>query len=84
MYLSVNKISVINQYGIFMYSNQNLPSLINPLVCFLNTKGHAALDRNPGLGYNTLLLRLIPEDIYYACLHRQFHPLPGFLHSQTA
>ena len=26
-------------------------------------RGHAALDRNPGSGYNTLLLRLIPGDL---------------------
>ena len=36
--------------------------LINPLWCFFGSQGHVALDRNPGPGYNTLLLRLIPGD----------------------
>ena len=31
----------------------------NPLLCFFDIEGHVALDRNPGPGYNTLLLRLI-------------------------
>ena len=35
--------------------------------------GYAALDRN--LGPDTLLLRLIPRDLYNACPHRQFHTL---------
>ena len=30
--------------------------MINPLECFFNIKGHAALDRNPGLEYNSLLV----------------------------
>ena len=47
-------------------------------------EGHVALDRNPGPGYNTLLLRLIPEDLLSACPHRQFHTLPGLLDSQAA
>ena len=34
---------------------------------------HAALDRNQ-----------YPSDLYSACPHRQFHKLPGFLHSQAA
>ena len=32
-------------------------SLINPLECFSCIEGHVALDRNPGPGYDTLLLR---------------------------
>ena len=52
----------------------------NPLQCFFSSEGHVALDRNPGPGYNTLLLRLIP-DLLSACPHRQFHTLPGLLDS---
>ena len=51
---------------------------------FYSSEGHAALDRNPGPGYNTLLLRFIPEDLLSACPHRQFHTLPGLLDSQAA
>ena len=35
--------------------------LFNPLF---GIKGHVALDRNPGLGYNTLNLLLIQGDFY--------------------
>ena len=28
----------------------------NPLLCFFGSEGHVALDRNPGTGYDTLLL----------------------------
>ena len=52
--------------------------------CFFGIEGRAALDRNPGLGYNTLLFRLIPGDLYSACPHRQFCKLPGLLYSQAA
>ena len=52
--------------------------LINPSECLFDMENHAALDRNLGPGYNTLLLRLIPEDLYSACSHRQFHTLSGF------
>ena len=27
------------------------------------SEGHVALDRNPGPGYDTLLLRMIPRDL---------------------
>ena len=40
-------------------------------------EGHVALDRKPGPGYNTLLLRLIPGDLLSACPHRQSLTLPG-------
>ena len=33
--------------------------MINPLQCFLGTKGHVALDRSPG--HDTLLLRLTTD-----------------------
>ena len=56
----------------------------NPLYCFFGSEGHVALDRNPGPGYDTLLLRLIPEDLLSTCTHRQFHTLPGLLDSRAA
>ena len=44
--------------------------LINPLECvFFSLEGCETLDREPGPGYNSLLLRLIPRDLYIACLH---------------
>ena len=46
---------------------------------FFGIEGHVALDRNPGPGYDTLLLRLIQGDLLSACLLRQFHTLPGLL-----
>ena len=48
------------------------------------SEGHVALDRNPGPGYDTLLLRMIPGDLLSVCPHRQFHTLPGLLDSRTA
>ena len=36
------------------------------------------------MGYNTLLLKLIPGDLLNACPHRQFHTLPGLLDSWAA
>ena len=47
-------------------------------------EGHVAPDRNPGPGYDRLLLQLIPGDILSACPHRQFHTIPGLLHSRAA
>ena len=41
-------------------------------------------DRNPGPGYATLLLRMIPGDLLSAFPHRQFHTLPGLLDSWAA
>ena len=46
--------------------------------------GHEAVDRNPGPGYNTLLLQLIPRDLLSACPHRQFNTLPSLLDSRAA
>ena len=54
------------------------------IECFFGSKGHVALDRNPGPGYNTLLLRLTPRDLSSAFPHRQFHTLPGLLVSRAA
>ena len=48
-----------NQFVILKNHTINL-IMINPLECFFGSKGHVALDGNPGLGYNTLLLLLIP------------------------
>ena len=56
----------------------------NPLLCFFGSEGHVALDRDPGPGYDTILLRLIPGDLFSACPHRQFHTLPGLLDSRAA
>ena len=56
----------------------------NPLECFFGSEGHVALDRNPGPGYDTLLLRMIPGDLLSAFPHRQFHTLPGLLDSWAA
>ena len=47
-------------------------------------ESYVALDRNTGSGYDTILLRLIPGYIYSARPYRQFHTLPGLLHSQAA
>ena len=41
-------------------------------------------DRNPGPGYDTLLLRMIPGDLLSVFPHRQFHTLPGLLDSWAA
>ena len=49
-----------------------------------NTIIYVALDRNPGTGYDTLLLRMIPGDLLSAFPHRQFHTLPGLLDSWAA
>ena len=38
----------------------------NPLYCFFVIECHVALDRNPGPGYDTLLLRMIPGDLLSA------------------
>ena len=56
----------------------------NPLERFFGSEGHVALDRNPGPGYDTLLLRMIPGDLLSAFPHRQFHTLPGLLDSWAA
>ena len=55
--------------------------LFNPLKCFFSSEGHVALDRDPGTGYDTLLLRMIPGDAFP---HRQFHTLPSLLDSWAA
>ena len=51
---------------------------------FFGSEGHVALDRNPGTGYDTLLLQMIPGDLLSAFPHRQFHTLPGLLDSWAA
>ena len=54
------------------------------IECFFGSESHVAPDRNPGPGYDTLLLRLIPGYLLSACPHRQFHTLPGLLDSRAA
>ena len=54
------------------------------LSAFFGDESHVALDRNPGPGYHTLLLRLIPGDLLTARPHRQFHTLPDRLDSRAA
>ena len=51
---------------------------------FIGSEGHLAQYRNPGMGYNTLLLLMIPGDLLSAFPHRQFHTLPSLLDSQAA
>ena len=51
---------------------------------FSGIEGHAAPNINPGPGYNTLLLRLNPGDMYSAFPHKLFHTLLGLIHSQAA
>ena len=48
---------------------------MNPVKCFFGSEGHVELDRNLGLGYNTLLWRLIQGDLLSACPNRQLHLL---------
>ena len=65
--------------------NTSIMVWFNPLLsCFFGSEGHVALDRNPGPGYDTLLLRLIPGDLLSVCPHKQFHTLPGLLDSRVA
>ena len=40
------------------------------ITVFFGLEGHVALDRNPGPGYNTLLLQLISGDLLSARSHR--------------
>ena len=58
--------------------------VLSIIVLFFGSEGHVALDRNPGPGYDTLLLRMIPGDLLSAFPHRQFHTFPGLLHSWAA
>ena len=51
---------------------------------FFDIEGDVALDRNPRLGYHTLLLRLIPGVLQSACHHGQFHTLPSPIHNRVA
>ena len=57
------KIQIKNALSLIILSVKQA-ALNNPLECFSNIEGHVALDRNLGLGYNTLLLRLIPGEIF--------------------
>ena len=54
--------------------------LIILLVCFFRI---VALDRNLGLGYNILLLQLIPGDLLRACPHTVPHTTQPFRQSAS-
>ena len=56
--------------------------MIIPLLCFFSLEDRTAFVRNPALGYNIVLLRLIPGDLNNACPHRQLDT-PLRLHCQT-
>ena len=51
---------------------------------FFGSEGHVALERNPGPGYDSLLLRLISRNPLSVCPHRQFHALTGHLDNRAA
>ena len=57
---------------------------LHAIIVLFGSEGHVALDRNPGPGYDTLLLQMIPGDLLSACPHRQFHTLPGLIDSLAA
>ena len=66
------------------HRNMNVFSImIYPSECFFGVDAHVSLDRNPIPGYNTLILWLIPGDLFNACPRRQFHTL-AFKHSRAA
>ena len=77
-------ISADRRFGLIHYSAFSTTVWFNPLKCFFDNEGLVALDRNPGPGYDTLLLRMIPGDLLSAFPHRQFHTLPGLLDSWAA
>ena len=60
-------LNVKDQYELMIYQ----------LECFFGMECHVALNRNPGPGHNTPLLRLTP------CLHREFHTLSIVLCSEA-
>ena len=59
--------------------------LINPLECFFGSE-NVALDRNPGLGYNILILQFTQGDLVHVPIDNSKH-YPAFqtvrLHCQT-
>ena len=59
-----NGIWIICEKPLFEFSKfWELFLMINRLECFFGIKDHAALDKNPRLGYNMLLFQLIPGDV---------------------
>ena len=58
--------------------------LINPIRFFFGSEGRVTLDRNPGPGYYTILLRLIQGDLLSACPHRLFYTLPDLSDGRAA
>ena len=67
----------------WIYHKHDLIWLIH-YSAFFGNEDHVALDKNPGPGCDTLLLRLIPGDLFNTCPHRQFHTLLGLLDSRAA
>ena len=61
----------------------NSSFLVGWLIHFSGIKCNAAPDRNPKLGYNTVLFQLIPGDLYCACPYRQLNSLPVLFHSRA-
>ena len=58
--------------------------MIIMMKVFFDIGEHTALDRNPGPGYDTLLVRLIPIYLYSACPQRHINTLPSLSHIQAS
>ena len=69
---------------IITFRNLLIVDLINPLLCLFGSEDHVVQDIDPRLGYNTLLMRLIPGYLLSLCPHRQFHTLLDLLDIQSA
>ena len=65
------------------YTDWLIDQLIHYSAIF-SIQGYVALDRNPGSGYDTLLLRLIPGNLYCVCPHKQFYTLYNILDCRAA
>ena len=64
----------MNLFLFWSYSSKVGVGLIHYSV-FFGREGHVALDRNPGTGFDTLLLRMIPGDLLSAFPHRQIEEI---------
>ena len=53
------------QYSLIRSQKHYTLSKVNPLERFFSLERHAALDRNPGLGYNTVTLAIDPKRSLY-------------------
>ena len=58
--------------------------MVSLFKCLFGIEDHVALDRNAGVGYNTLVLQLIQGDILSECPRGQFGTLPSLLDSRAA